>query len=545
MISQAFKHRSGRVISLSRLVLASVFLFALWVDPTVSGPVYAVLGVYVAASGAYLALTWSNWRLEFRLALPAHVVDISVFGLLVALTEGYTSPFFSFFVFIVLAAMIRWGWRATAVTALVLIVLFFAGGFVALEYGQGGFELTRLIVRGSYLVVLSLVIIWFSVSLADARPGGPIGIDPVLAGSPRAAIPALLDHAARQLQAGRVLFAWSEDEEPWLNVARLGPDGCEEERFAPDVFPQLIDPSLEKRPFLFDAASGAALALGEGDSRVESASGGIDRGFAARFGLSQGLAVPISGDGCAGVLFATDIAGMCADDLLATRGLADGMSAALTGALAVQLREESSAGRTRLSLARDLHDSVVQLLAGLYLRLEAVRKAYADAAAADELESLQREITAEQRGLRRLIEQLRSGGEHEGPADLCRSLAVVAERSSRQWGIRCAIGECPDQLQADPRFEHELRHMVREAISNAVRHGAARNVSIDLLREGPRLVVRISADGAAATPCAGDGTAAEPRSLKERVATLGGELRLAAGTDGSRLIVTLPFEAAR
>ena len=34
MFKGVLKHRSGRVIALARAVLAAVFLFAVWIDPT-------------------------------------------------------------------------------------------------------------------------------------------------------------------------------------------------------------------------------------------------------------------------------------------------------------------------------------------------------------------------------------------------------------------------------------------------------------------------------------------------------------------------------
>src|SRR5688500_13809968 len=108
MIQSAFQHRSGRVIALGRLVLAAVFLLAIRLDPTqpshFENATYAILVAYLAWAAAYLAMTWSNWWLERRLALAAHILDIAMFGIMVYLTEGYTSPFFTFFVFILLSA---------------------------------------------------------------------------------------------------------------------------------------------------------------------------------------------------------------------------------------------------------------------------------------------------------------------------------------------------------------------------------------------------------------------------------------------------------
>ena len=112
MIQPTFRHRSGRVIALGRLVLAAVFLLAVYLDPSQPsqnpGAAYALMGAYVIWSAGLLVLTWTNWWLDHRLSAFAHLVDIAAFGILVFFTEGYTSPFYTFFVFLLLSSAIRW-----------------------------------------------------------------------------------------------------------------------------------------------------------------------------------------------------------------------------------------------------------------------------------------------------------------------------------------------------------------------------------------------------------------------------------------------------
>ncbi len=109
---------SGRVIALGRLMLATLFMVALMID--VSQPVqaptetYELLLLYQLFAAVIALATWNNWWLDAKLAGPAHAVDIALFTVLVFVTEGYTSPFFVFFVFLLLSAAIRWGWKETA-----------------------------------------------------------------------------------------------------------------------------------------------------------------------------------------------------------------------------------------------------------------------------------------------------------------------------------------------------------------------------------------------------------------------------------------------
>ena len=100
-------------------MLAILFLLAILVDVTqpaqAPAATYALLAAYVAFAAAVVFATWNNWWLDAKLAGPAHAFDIVLFTLLVMLTEGYTSPFFTFFMFLLLSAAIRWGWQATGV----------------------------------------------------------------------------------------------------------------------------------------------------------------------------------------------------------------------------------------------------------------------------------------------------------------------------------------------------------------------------------------------------------------------------------------------
>ena len=118
---------SGRIIALGRLMLAIFYAIAISIDIThpARAPVFAytLLFSYLIFAAAVVGLTWRSWWRDAQLTGLAHAVDIIVFTALVFVTAGYTSPFFIFFIFLLLAAAIRWGWRETALTALLLVLL--------------------------------------------------------------------------------------------------------------------------------------------------------------------------------------------------------------------------------------------------------------------------------------------------------------------------------------------------------------------------------------------------------------------------------------
>ena len=117
---------------------------------------------------ALVALTWSNWWLDARLAGPAHAIDIAVFTLLVFVTQGYTSPYIIFFVFLLLAAAIRWGWKETALTAILLTVLYLGTGLLTAS-GEADFNTRRFLVRSAQLIIVALIVMWFGANQWRAR----------------------------------------------------------------------------------------------------------------------------------------------------------------------------------------------------------------------------------------------------------------------------------------------------------------------------------------------------------------------------------------
>jgi hypothetical protein len=154
---------SGRVIASGRLLLGSLFLLAIWSDSSqparLPAETYALLVIYVAWALTLTLATWRNWWLDARLSVIAHVIDIAVFMAMLFSTEGYTSPYFTFFVFLMLAAAVRWGWRATILTAILMMSLYMLVGMVVSR--QNDLALHDFTDRTSHLLILSLILIRF------------------------------------------------------------------------------------------------------------------------------------------------------------------------------------------------------------------------------------------------------------------------------------------------------------------------------------------------------------------------------------------------
>ena len=532
---------SSRVIALGRLLLGTLFLLAMWLDPVQPSArlaVYSLLAGYVAFASVILLATWDNWWLDAKLAGAAHAADIIIFTALVLSTEGYASPFFTFFIFLLLSAAIRWSWLATALTAMLVTLLYFSAGVAVLQSGTD-LDLQRFLVRASHLVILSLILIWFGATQWHSRHrtrqqdllAAPAGDEPTHA--------AALVAAMRAVKAGRGVFAWREkDGADAMLVESHGGATLEHELSARALG------ALPARPFLFEADRDRALQRDERRNLIGlPASELIDRGIVERLRLSKGLGIAIRSAQGEGLLILEDVPGLSSDHLDVGEGIAAEVTGYIQRDALLRAAEENAEARARLSLARDLHDSVVQFLAGAAFRLEAMKRSRsAGRDVAGELDELKQLMLHEQRELRVFITAMRSGTDVPFTA-LSADVKALAERLSRQWGTACTVSSRKGQGDIPTRVYLDVHQIVREAVANAVRHASAKSVRIALAGSDGQLTLEIVNDGTA-LPVRG-GRLEVPQSLDERVAQAGGTMDVARGMDVTKLSIALPIKAHR
>jgi two-component system sensor histidine kinase DesK len=89
-----------------------------------------------------------------------------------------------------------------------------------------------------------------------------------------------------------------------------------------------------------------------------------------------------------------------------------------------------------------------------------------------------------------------------------------------------------DVADTDPRHRALLAWVLRESVTNVVRHAQAQSVEIELDPHG----IAVTDDGAGCTGTEGNGL----RGMRERVAGAGGTLDVAPAAPGTRVRVVLP-----
>lgn len=203
----------------------------------------------------------------------------------------------------------------------------------------------------------------------------------------------------------------------------------------------------------------------------------------------------------------------------------------------------------RLRLARELHDGLLQSLTGAALQLDATLRTFdADPHAARErIREIQELIVERQRELRMYIERVKHPDSSRAAVhiDLAVVLPKLCDRVSR-WGPRVVLRARDLAEIPGPLADHVYR-LIEEGLSNVTRHARARdaNVNVGIASQAVRIVI---ADDGSGFPFRGryDLTALEargvgPASLKERVASLAGNLVLTSSLSGSTVEIELPL----
>ncbi|MGH8630230.1 MAG: histidine kinase, partial [Burkholderiales bacterium] len=356
------------------------------------------------------AAAWFGHAASLRLGLLTHGIDLALFSLFVYLTEGAASPFFTYFIFAIVAATLRWQSRGALWTAAVAVVAFsMVGLYAAKVIGNPTFELDRFFTQSAYLVVLASLL--GALSAYETRRRDEIASlaawPPAVGNEPGALLRQLLGSTARILNAPRTLLAWEERGQPWVQFGAWSVDAFTlwrepHERYDPLVAEPLKDvsflsPDVSQRQAAVLRVAGAGLQTWRGAP--------VHDELRSRFRMKALLCVRVGGEWVRGRLFSLDQRALTADDLVLGELVAGHLAASLDHIVVLRRLRQAAAEEARARLSRDLHDGVLQSLTGAALKLETVQRLWEthQPAARERLSEIQHLLAQEQRGLRFLI----------------------------------------------------------------------------------------------------------------------------------------------
>jgi signal transduction histidine kinase len=214
--------------------------------------------------------------------------------------------------------------------------------------------------------------------------------------------------------------------------------------------------------------------------------------------------------------------------------LAEDATLALDNARLFDGTRSRAVDAARRQLASDLHDGVAQSLAHLRMELELL--ALRDPDGADETERLAKVAESALLDLRRMISGLRV------PRD--DGLAARLERHIRE--VRTPHGPRLDLIVIeDPPLDattiDEVFRVAQEAVSNALRHADASEITIVVDRAPEGMILRVEDDGIGLDPQQDGASGVGLGSMRDRAARLQARLRLdTTERGGTRVELRVP-----
>jgi two-component system sensor histidine kinase UhpB len=212
--------------------------------------------------------------------------------------------------------------------------------------------------------------------------------------------------------------------------------------------------------------------------------------------------------------------------------------------LEAERRRSSSAAlqaqeRERARVARDLHDEVNQSLTGLLLRLEALR--------AKAPPEVVRELTETKMLANKAMEELLALSRQLRPTalddlGLKAALSGLVDDVGRRSGLDTDFESAGELAQLPTEIQLVVYRVAQEAISNAVQHAEAKNVRVQLFRDGHKVELSVGDDGEGFTfdqAARGLGIS----GMRERSLLVGGDLRVESRPElGTRVRLSVPLE---
>ena len=499
-----------RVLAVGRAFLTVTGFVAIYLDPTeptrLQTLTYGVLLAYAGYSVALLAYVHAPVRLTWRHGRVIHGLDLVWTSALTYVSQGPLSPFFLFFLFVVLAAAYRGGIRATTGTAVIVAGVVIGEAAIAAA-GPAGFDLNGTILRVGYLLLTGVLLGYLAeqdkqsraelAAIADAtrQPRVSLGLGGSVAALGRMLL-ATFDAPAgavvvRDHATGRTLIwhleAGAAGAPPRVRRSELGAPEDEAWLF-PDFGRAWHASPLDGKEPLIRVLMPDTWALEKRTGRIpEDVT--RDRSGHTLTAVNMGLTGEWQGR-----TYLCDVARTrdLERSLHFLDSLMDHVTPALTNVFLLRRLRARAGAAERARVARELHDGAIQALFGIEMKLEAFKRSpdrsreFVDREVGDVQELLRREVLS----LRELMQALRPI-DLEGADQLPDVLAAVVERFRRDTGIAARFVSSGSGAPLSQTMAIEAVRIVQEALVNVRRHSGARNVLVSLVSndEGCRLVI--------------------------------------------------------
>jgi signal transduction histidine kinase len=270
----------------------------------------------------------------------------------------------------------------------------------------------------------------------------------------------------------------------------------------------------------------------------------VDQQATRRLGVHSALYVPLMVRGRPiGIVIAHDKQGatpaFSEDDLRLAESLGS------RAAIAVDLSERVSRDSVRrvveaqelerARLARELHDETGQALTSILLGLKPLERTAESAEARTALESVRELVISTLQDVRRLAVELRPSALDD--FGLVPAVERLTETFREQSGLRVDLETQLGEERLPSEAETTLYRVIQEALTNVVKHSAAKRVSILLQRKNSAVVAVVEDDGAGFDPSDTRADAIGLSGMRERVSLAGGRLQVESSPGAGTTVV--------
>ncbi len=240
----------------------------------------------------------------------------------------------------------------------------------------------------------------------------------------------------------------------------------------------------------------------------------------------------------------TDWRELSPDTLRLLYTVGDLLSIAIERARLFARSAQFGATEERNRLAREIHDTLAQGLAGITLQLETA-DALLDANPERARQALQQALALTRANLeeaRRSVLDLRAAP-LEGHS-LVQALTALAKEYAAQGKLQLKLDVVGDNRQLPVRIEAGLYRMAQEALTNVLRHASARHLTVQLTIGPDQIRLIIEDDGRGFDPADVPKDRYGLIGLNERARLLGGTLQLCSCPgEGTSLEIVIPLES--
>lgn len=556
-------YRTERIIAGSRLILsiASIELFLSDPSQSLQQPdvAYSVVAVYFLYAIAVIWVVDRNLIQVKHVGFYTQAVDTLWFPMILLHTQGENSPFFLFYIFSLITASFRWGFKETLFVNTANVGMYVIVHFAT---ASGNFSFHRFLVRPTYLYVLACLIGYLGEHqkraqnqlLMLAELSRSIGIKDRFSQM----LGELMEKVRDLFQVKQCILVFNEadrffllkkvDREKEVDPYRMVELHSDEAEF-------LISPR-QNWGYFVNTRKRLSRVFGLKDilvydfdaQRIVSQAFQPSKRLISIFEMDSVLSIPVFfSERFKGRVYLVNKLreGFSNSDLQYLKLIVSQVGPLIENYRLLKQMHTLSVLEEKNRIARDLHDGLVQSLASLDLRIAACRKLSRESPqeVKNELTELQKIVRSEHSELRNYMKRLRTP--YVASQELVEALRGYVQKFEKENGLSINLSIEPERLNLPQKVSSEIYQIIHEGLTNIKKHAAAHQVLIRLNRDDTAANIMISDDGRG-FPLEGrsrdNPISKQPWSIYERTRALSGTLTVESSPGkGSTLYIRIPI----